>query len=149
MTTLNIYQVMLGNAKYHEINTKGWGGTSWDSFYTWLTSFPKEDKVALFTNIKGACENGLYKHSYIVDSNVSAEDSLDRAFAVTNGMSSTGVNVERMEPCKSGSVGDIAVDNDTHRGWICMPCGWLELDQEVVFLLEHLVTTRVRISKPI
>jgi hypothetical protein len=136
-TNFKFFQLMIDDAKYHEVNSKGWGEVAWGDAYTALTAFPREDNVWLNEKITKALAHDLYQLTALVQCEAyDPEDALEAIFCVTNGMSSAQAQVlDLTDQRKSGSVGDVAIDYVSHRGWMCMSCGWFELDQEHVSLI--------------
>lgn len=114
-----VFQIMLTNEAYKEINAKGWGNTDWDNDYFYLTNgFTKtKDTTQLLARMR---DLGFVKHTRTIEAN-----TLEEVYEAGNGFGTYYQEIHA--PAKSISVGDV-IHNTTENTWhVVAPIGFEEL----------------------
>ena len=133
----NIYQPMINEQRYHEVNRLDWSGVEWGSAYLKVTSALKGDYAELC--VLNAVHYNLYEHTAIVE----ARDPED-LFHLTNMWDNEAAILWRNKP-KSGSVGDVitTIDGETVANgcYICLSVGWRLASDDFSRWFQSKVTT--------
>lgn len=139
--TVYVYQIMIGDKKYDEVNAKGWDGVTWGSDYHNITWDPaKNDDIDGL--IDRVVDHGLVQHTMTIDS-----DDLDEIFACGNGHGDLS-KVTTHRDCKSISVGDIIVDTNTNLGHMVGMFGFIPVSVQKIKEMQCKVTTSLRMGEP-
>ena len=138
-----VYQCEINDARYHEVNAKGWGGVDWGSAYMAAT-FGTKDEGGLSADalVINAAAKSLYVHTKTVH----LEDK-EKVFEVLNiGADNYDEIVEDFQLSKSMSVGDVLVTPD-HQGWFCDKWGFKKIEDWTVEYLESKTVTHVKMEE--
>lgn len=122
--TTRVYQIIIDEAKYDEVNASDWHGVAWGKAYLDITTGGW--KQGLSTLVNCVVEHGLVRHTLTIET-----DNLDDVFAAGNGMQ-TDVEVHTHCSGKSISVGDILVNAETHEGHIVHNVGFISIDPAII-----------------
>lgn len=136
------YQVQIPNDKYDEINAKGWGNTDWDTAYRDLTMglFKRPPVEKVCQDIIECCDNGLVSHTRTFYT-----DDLEVAFMVGNGFGDSTL-MSTFGRAKSLSVGDIMVDPDNRKAFVCGDVRWIEIPYQTAKEIQAKVDTHVEVA---
>lgn len=122
MNTFYVYQPILSKEQCTEVNANGWAGCEWAKAYMDITALYC-DVGEVLDRVVNAVNAELFQLSFIV-----IAENIEQVFSITNGMPVGGASFSYTSgKQKSGSVGDVVIADDQTEGWVCMPCGWMNL----------------------
>lgn len=126
MSKFVVYQAVIDDERYVEVNARGWEGVEWGKAYLNVTNFANEKNVA--ERVNAAAAFGLYKKTWVVEA-----ETVGDVFTLTN-IGLDGEVVSKDKYAKSGSVGDvvISVTESGLVGNVCLSFGWAELTAKQV-----------------